>query len=57
MHKICAATYSSSLAFNYFGKIKKFYKSNDADINLEDIIDLELLTYIDPDFMIIDDNE
>ena len=57
VYKICVAGYSSSLAFDYIGKIKKFYKSNDGDINLEHVIDLELLKYIDPDFMIIDDNE
>lgn len=57
VHKICTAGYWSSLAFNYIGKIKKSYKSNDGGINLEDIIDLQLLKYIDSDFMIIDDNE
>ena len=52
--KICAAGHSSCLALTYIDNIKKLCKSyNDGAKNLKDIIDLEFLKYIDPDFMII----
>ena len=56
--KICAAGHWSCLALTYINNIKKFCKSyNDGEKNLEDIIDSEFLKYIDPDFMIIEDDD
>ena len=50
--KICETGHSTCLTFECINCIKKFYKSN--DIELETIIDTEFLQKIDPDFMIID---
>ena len=56
--KICAVGHSSYLALTCIDNIKKFCKSCiDGEKNLEDIIDLEFLKYIDPDFMIIEDDD
>ena len=53
--KVCPTGHASCLAFDCINRIKKFYKSNSGENDLED--DLDFLKYIDPDFMIIDDDD
>ena len=48
--KICATGHSACLAFDYINQIKKYYQNS----NLEDVIDLDFLRQIDPDFMFIE---
>ena len=57
--KFCAAGHSSCLVLIYTDNIKKYCRSYiDGEKNLEDVIDVEFWKFIDPDFMIIeDDNE
>ena len=53
--RICTTWHLSCLAFDYINRIKKFYKLNSGENNLEDVAELDFLKHIDPDFMIIDD--
>ena len=50
--KICDIGHSPCLAFDYISRIKKYYKSNEME--LETIIDMDFLEKIDPDYMIIE---
>ena len=48
--KICATGHSAYLAFDYINQIKKYYQNG----NLEDVVNLDFLRQIDPDFMFIE---
>ena len=52
--KICETVQSYCLTFDYISSIKKFYKSNSGENELEEIIDLDFLEKIDLDFMIVE---
>ena len=56
--KFCEVGHSSLLAMNYIDNLKKFCKLYiDGEKDLEDIIDVHFLIFIDPNFMIIEDDE
>ena len=48
--KICDMGHLPCLAFDYISRIKKYYKSNETE--LETIMNMDFLEKIDPDYMI-----
>ena len=52
VHKFCKEGHSTDLAFEYIHQIKLYIRSNEVEV--DEIVDLEFLTKIDPDYMIID---
>ena len=50
--KICKAGHGANLAFKYIYQIKLYICSNEVEV--DEIVHLELLNKIDPDYMIID---
>ena len=52
---MCEAGHSSLLAMNYVDNLKKFCMNGEKD--LEDLIDVQFLIFIDPNYMIIEDDD
>ena len=51
VRKICKAGYSTNLAFQYIYQIKLFISIDEVEV--DEIVDLELLKKIDPDYMVM----
>ena len=51
VRKFCKSGYSTNLAFEYIHQLKLYIHSEDFEV--DEIVDLEFLKKIDPDYMII----
>ena len=54
VREFCESRHSSCSAMDYIKRMKLTYKSNCAGNNIEEIVNLDFLEKIDPEFMIID---
>ena len=55
---MCEAGHSSLLAMNYVDNLKKFCKLwMNGEKDLEDLIDVQFFIFIDPNYMIIEDDD
>ena len=52
VRKICKSGYSAKLAFDYIHQLKLYIHSEAVEV--DEIVDLEFLTKVNPDYMIID---
>ena len=52
VRKFCKSGYSTILAFEYIHQLKLYIRSEEVEV--DEIVDLEILKKIEPDYMIID---
>ena len=52
VRKFCKSGYSTNLAFEYIHQLKLYIRSEEVEV--DEIVDLEILKKIEPDYMIID---